>query len=232
MEIERFNSLEVSDLAERSQMRGGKIHGYALSTIGMVVMAGVVLQDSLGTQLLLSGVGFLSFFVGLLLVRTEKRKIAVDKGSRRLRLIGSAMVFLSMLLPYLPLPLEQGTTRTAYSFTDLVHKMWLGVGVEGDLSLLIFASVVFAGAAASLLHYSGGYVVLFGVTGYGYVVSLLMEVSFLQVFLTEFRAGVYVATAGGVLVVFSSLFGHGKRKKNRVEFIHESYRYQEKSPDR
>lgn len=214
-------------------MRGGKIHGYALSSVGVVIMADVVLQDSLVTQLLLSGIGFLSFLVGLLLLRTEKRKTAVeDRGSARLRLAGSAMVFLSILLPYLPLPLEQETARTAYSFLNLAHKIWLGVGVEGDLSLLIFASVVFAGAAASLLHYSGGYVVLFGVTGYGYVVSLLMKMSFPQVFFTEFRAGVYVATAGGVLVVFSSLFGYGRRKKEKVEFIHESHRYQEKSPDR
>lgn len=214
-------------------MNARGIHGCALSAIGVLLMADVALQDSLGTQLLLSGVGLFTFLLGLLLFQTDREKTDVDdRGSGRLRLIGSSAVFLSMLLPYLPLPLERGTTRTAYSFLELAQTMWLGVDVEGDLSLLIFASVALAGAAASLIHYSGGYVVLFGVTGYGYVVSLLMEMSFLQVFLTEFRAGVYVATVGGVLVVISSLFGHGGGKKEEVEFIHESHRYQEKSPDR
>jgi len=210
------------------------IHGYALLSIGATVLAGILLQESLGAQMVLSGLGFAFFMAGVMVVSTdsgndERRQTTV---SGYLRTAGSVVVLLSMGLPYLPLPIEPVSTRTAYSFVGLVHEMWLGTEVAGALSLLIFASVVFAGAAASLLHYTGGYVVLFGVTGYTHIVSLLIDKGVFNVFLTEFRVGVYVATAGGLLVVLSSLLRGEKERGGATEFIHESYRYRNKSPNR
>lgn len=210
------------------------IHGYALLSIGATVLAGILLQESLGTQLVLAGLGFAFFMAGVMVVSTKGRKKETQKttGSGYLRAAGSIVVLLSMGLPYLPLPIEPGSTRTAYSFVGLVHEMWLGTEVPGALSLLIFASVVFAGAAASFLHYTGGYVVLFGVTGYTHIVSLLIDKGVFRVFLTEFRVGVYVATAGGLLVVLSSLLRGRKESGGATEFIHESYRYKNKRPNR
>lgn len=207
-------------------MNGDKTYAYLLIGIGTLLVTAALVQDSVGTQLILTATGFVSLLAGVVKLRVDEKRASSEEGSTayRLRLFGASAVVLSTALPYLPLPLDRGETRTAYSFVEVVHAMWLGVEVEGSLSILIFVSVVFAGAAASLLHYSGGYVVLFGVAGYGYVVSLLMEMSFLTVFLTEFRVGMYVATAGAALIVLSSLLRHPPNSDASEDrrFVHES----------
>lgn len=211
-------------------MKEDVLHGYLLTGIGIVLVVQALTQESLNTQMILSVTGFLAVFIGLLKLRIEEKYIMEyygkeDGGMQYLRPVGALMVFFSTVLPYLPMPLERGATRDAYSFIDLLHAMWLGIEIEGGITLLIFVSVVFAGAAASLLHYSGGYVVLFGVAGYGYVVSLLMEMSIAYVFMSEFRSGMYVAMVGAALIILSSLFRYrpegGCEKQRNPEFIHE-----------
>ncbi|MFP4188730.1 MAG: hypothetical protein ACOCRA_00570 [Halobacteria archaeon] len=219
-------------------MNGDTAHTYLLLGIGAVLAIGATVQEPGGTQVMMAATGFVAFLIGVIKMYVDDRYTSGEeegaRSSRYLRPVGAAMVFLSTLLPYLPLPLERGATRTAYSFVDVVVALASGAQAEGSLSIVIFASVVFAGAAASLLHYSGGYVVLFGVAGYGYVVSLLMEMSILTVFLTEFRSGMYVATAGAVLIVLSSLVAKPPETEttgNR-RLIHETPLYDRRKPNR
>jgi hypothetical protein len=212
-------------------------HTYLLLGIGIVLSLVALGQEPGGTQLVTASTGFLSFLVGVVKMYVDGRYDS-DGGARRssryLRPVGASLVFLSTLLPYLPLPFDRGATRTAYSFVDISIALASGAEVEGGLSIVIFAAVVLAGAAASLLHYTGGYVVLFGVAGYGYVVSLLMEMSVLTVFLTEFRSGMYVAIAGASLVVLSSLVPEPPEKDTDGDrtFVHESDLYNRRKPNR
>jgi len=209
-------------------MNEGNAHTYLLLGIGAALVLAATAQQPGGTQLVLATSGFAAFLAGVLKMYVDGRHAPGGAGetpsSWYLRPAGASIVFLSTLLPYLPLPIDRGATRTAYSFVDVALAMVSGAGVEGGLSIIIFASVVFAGAAASLLHYSGGYVVLFGVAGYGYVVSLLMEMGMLTVFLNEFRVGMYAAVLGAVLVILSSLVtppGDEGEVRDR-SFLHET----------
>lgn len=213
---------------------GDRVHGYSMLVIGGLLMAGVLLQDSLGTQLVLSGIGFLFFSSGLIFALSSKdnEKTSETKVSVYLRMLGSFLVIISTALPYLPLPMGSEAARSSYSIIGLVQEIWAGAEIEGALVLIIFASVVVAGAAASLLHYSGGYVVLFGITGYTHIVTLLTDKGIFGVILTEFRSGVYLATAGGLLVVLSSLLRDRMERGGQADFIHESYRYRSREPDR
>lgn len=219
-------------------MSGDAVHTYLLLCIGAVLAIGATVQEPGGTQMILAVTGFVAFFVGLLKMYLDERyaleRNGAARSSRYLRPVGASLVFLSTVLPYLPLPLDRGATRTAYSFVDVVLAFASGAEAEGGLSIVIFASVIFAGAAASLLHYSGGYVVLFGVAGYGYVVSLLMEMSILSVFLTEFRSGMYVATMGAFLIIISSLVTEPPKKETGSDrsLIHESPMYDRRKPSR
>ena len=198
-------------------MEENSVIGYVLVAIGVSLVVLALSKTSINVQLALSLTGFLSAFVGLVMMRfNEKQRVERGKesgGLKYLRPLGSLMVLFSTALPYLPLPLEHGKTREAYSFVDLIYAVSTGAEVEGGITLLIFVAVVFAGASASLLHYSGGYVILFGVAGYTYVVSLLMDMGVLRVFLTEFRAGIYLTTAGALLIILSPLVRHGLREK-------------------
>ncbi|MCX2818699.1 hypothetical protein EGH25_04955 [Haladaptatus sp. F3-133] len=212
-------------------------HTYLLLGIGGVLSFVAVGQKPGGTQLVTASTAFVAFLVGLVKMYVDGRyETDGDAGglSGYLRPVGASLVFLSTFLPYLPLPFDRGVTREPYSFAEVVVALASGAGVEGSLSIVIFAAVVFAGAAASLLHYTGGYVVLFGVAGYGYVVSLVMEMSVLTVLLTEFRSGTYVATAGALLVILSSLIRKPPKAETDTDrrFVHQTELYSRRKPDR
>jgi hypothetical protein len=141
----------------------------------------------------------------------------------RVRLLGVFVTLASLGLPYIQLPLGGGGERYSFvgilmglnSDTITLQALSAGNDLAGGLTLLIFASVVIAGAFASILHHLGGYVVLFGAAGYGYVVSEVTEAAPLQVILSEFRIGLYVAVVGALIIVASSFFSYQTAEKDR-----------------
>jgi hypothetical protein len=146
----------------------------------------------------------------------------------RVRLLGVAVTLASLALPYIRLPLTLGADRDMYSFVGIVTELNQGILTlealsgggrrAGGLTLLIFVSVVVAGAFASILHHLGGYVVLFGAAGYGYVITQVTGAEPVTVVVSEFQTGLYVAVVGAVVIIGSSFLSYGTAEKDREVF--------------
>ena len=143
----------------------------------------------------------------------------------RARLAGVLVTLGSLALPYVRLPLTpDGVERMSYSFVSVVNGLYQGSltlqalsgdDLAGGFILLLFASVVIAGAFASILHHLGGYVVLFGAAGYGYIVGLVTEATPTEIVVSEFGVGLYVAVAGALIIVASSFMKYEAKGKDR-----------------
>ncbi|MFP4175087.1 MAG: hypothetical protein ACLFSW_04835 [Halobacteriales archaeon] len=211
--------------------------GIGLMATGIVL---VVIGSRSGgdseTQILGVMGGFVAAVAGVVMVFGDTGE-SLEAGSgavtetdtpARVRLLGIVITLGSLALPYVRLPLALGTERETYSFLDII--MGLNAGsltlealsgggeLGGGLTLLIFVSVVIAGAFASILHHIGGYVVLFGAAGYGYVVSLTVDAQPVDVVVSEFQIGLYVAVIGALIIVGSSFLSYGTEEKDRDVF--------------
>ncbi len=201
--------------------------GFVVLSIGTVILVGGATREIFYLRLILALLGFATVIGGFVIVYMEEvyaRKYLGERtfSKQYVRLFGASVVFASTFLPYLPIPLEYGATRDAYSYIGLLNAIRLGADIEGGLTLLIFVGVVFAGASLSLLHYTGGYVVLFGITGYGYVASILLRMDVTEVILTEFRTGMYAAATGAFIVILSSFFRYCPEETERkdIDMLH------------
>jgi hypothetical protein len=158
-------------------------------------------------------------------LETTSGSVSETDTPARVRLLGAGVALASLALPYVRLPLGvSGVDRTAYSFLSVVNGLYQGSltlqalsgeDLAGGFVLLVFASVVIAGAFASVLHHLGGYVVLFGAAGYGYVVRLVTEAQPVEVVVSEFQAGLYVAVVGALLIVGSSFMKYETAERDR-----------------
>ena len=157
--------------------------------------------------------GFILFAVGIGTIfdirgiESRSRPTASDTPAK-VRLLGAAIALGSLFLPYVHLPLETGVTRVSYSFIDLVGALYAGTSVEGGFLLLLLMSIVIAGAFISLLHHIGGYLVLFGVAGYGYLIMESLGAEAMAVVVHEFQLGLYVGLVGGLIIAASSLLNY------------------------
>jgi len=123
------------------------------------------------------------------------------------------VTLVSLALPYIKVPLEVGTDRTGQSLISLANA--LRTGGEVDFVLLFLMSVVFVGAFISILHHIGGYLILFGTALYGYLGSELLGISLSQVLVNEFELGLYVAVAGALIIVGSSIMSYEAVERDR-----------------
>jgi len=201
----------------------GKSLGIGTAVLGLAVMTFGITQDA-GSELqvLAVGGGFMATTAGIVMLVTEGGG-DLEAGGRptekdtptRVRLVGVVVALASLALPYIRVPLDPGAERTAYSLVGLVEAIRAGTEVDGGLTLLIFMAVVIAGAFASVLHHVGGYVVLFGAAGYGYVVVELTGAEPVEVLLSEFQIGLYVALVGALVIVASSFLSYEAAEKDR-----------------
>ncbi|MFP4188608.1 MAG: hypothetical protein ACLFR5_04265 [Halobacteriales archaeon] len=211
--------------------------GIGLMATGIVL---VVIGSRSGgdseTQILGVMGGFVAAVAGVVMVFGDTGE-SLEAGSgavtetdtpARVRLLGIVITLGSLALPYIRLPFGSagGVERTGYSFVGIVSGLYqgsitlasLGEDLSGGFVLLIFAAVVIAGAFASILHHIGGYVVLFGAAGYGYVVSLTVDAQPVDVVVSEFQIGLYVAVIGALIIVGSSFLSYGTEEKDRDVF--------------
>lgn len=201
----------------------GRTLGTGLAVAGIAVMIfGISRQTGSEMQVISVAGGFIAATAGIIMVFTGGKE-RLEAGGRptendtptRVRLVGVLVTLASLALPYIRVPLNPEAERTAYSLIGLIEAIQAGVEVEGGLTLLIFMAVVIAGAFASILHHVGGYVVLFGAAGYGYVVVELTGAEPLEVLLSEFQIGLYVALFGALVIVASSFLSYEAAEKDR-----------------
>lgn len=201
----------------------GKILGLGLSVTGMCILVfGISLDAGSGLRIPALSGGFITTVLGMGTLLFQKKGMETrgeQQGETdtptRVRLIGIGVTLSSLLLPYIAVPLDPSAGRTAYSFLGLLNALWVGTEVDGGLTLLIFMSVVIAGAFSSFLHHVGGYVVLFGAVGYGYIVRELVGRAPLEIVLYEFQMGLYVALFGASVIIASSFLTYETEERER-----------------
>jgi len=210
----------------------GKRLGFLLSAVGIVLMlfGGLRMggeEDVLGlgesassVRIIVIGAGVVATFLGMALIladvhsgESEKNKGVKKDNPTRVRLVGVVVTLVSLALPYIKVPLEVGTDRTGQSLISLANA--LRTGGEVDFVLLFLMSVVFVGAFISILHHIGGYLILFGTAFYGYLGSELLGISLSQVLVNEFELGLYVAVAGALIIVGSSIMSYEAVERDR-----------------
>lgn len=214
-------------------MRNGL--GIGMIAVGVALVVFGARADST-TQMVAVFGGFIVSVAGVVSVfggtgdRLESGSGSVTENDTpaRVRLLGVAVTLASLALPYIRLPLKLGAERETYSFVRIVMELNQGLltlealsgggELAGGLTLLIFVSVVIAGAFASILHHLGGYVVLFGAAGYGYVVVQVTGAEPAAVIATEFQMGLYVAVVGALIIVGSSFLSYTTAEKDRDIF--------------
>lgn len=212
--------------------------GVALMAVGVVLVIVGARAGGTESQTQIVGVlgGFIASVAGVIMLfggrgdslETGSGAVTETDTPARVRLLGVAVTLASLTLPYIRLPLELGAGRDTYSFVRIVMELNQGLLTLGALSgggrraggltLLIFVSVVVAGAFASILHHLGGYVVLFGAAGYGYVVAQVTGAEPVDVVVSEFQIGLYVAVVGALIIVGSSFLSYGTAEKDRDIF--------------
>jgi len=212
--------------------------GAALMAAGVVLVIVGARAGGTESQTQIVGVlgGFVAAVAGVIMVfggtgeslETGSGAVTETDTPARVRLLGVGVTLASLALPYIRLPLVRtgGVERTGYSFVGLLNGLYqgsitlasLGENLSGGFVLLIFAAVVIAGAFASILHHLGGYVVLFGAAGYGYVVSLTVDAQPVEIVVSEFQIGLYIAVVGALLIVGSSFTSYETAEKERDVF--------------
>ncbi len=186
----------------------------------VVIVAGVALMtvggvgEGLGEmQVMAMTGGFFVTLAGIVMLvndaqkQESETKTPTDTPSR-VRLVGVLLALASLGLPYLRVPIpespNQQIERTAVSFAEVVYQTAAGSGVEVEVALLLFSMVVLAGAFVAVFHHFGGYLIMFGGMGLVFVLMELLQMGPLELVLAEFQPGVWVALAGGVLIIASS----------------------------
>jgi len=201
----------------------GKKLGLGLLVIGLgVTVFGIRLGADSGIRIPALSGGFITTVLGMGALLFQRRGMET-RGEKqgetdtptRVRLIGIGVTLSSLLLPYIAVPLDPSGERVAYSFIGLLNALRVGTEVDGGLTLLIFMSVVMAGAFSSFLHHVGGYVVLFGSVGYGYIVRELVGRAPLEIVLYEFQMGLYVALFGASVIIASSFLSYEAKERER-----------------
>lgn len=183
------------------------VAGIALMTVGGV-------GEGLGEmQVMAMAGGFFVTLAGIVMLvsdaqsRESEAKTPTDTPSR-VRLVGVVVALASLALPYLRVPIPSSPNRqidrTAVSFAEVVYTTVAGSGVEIEVALLMFSMVVLAGAFVAVFHHFGGYLIMFGGMGLVFVLMELLQMGPLELVLAEFQPGVWVALAGGVLIIASS----------------------------
>lgn len=212
--------------------------GAALMAAGVVLVIVGARSGGTESQAQIVGVlgGFVAAVAGVIMLfggtgeslETGSGAVSETDTPARVRLAGVLVTLASLALPYIRLPFgsAEGVERIGYSFVGIVNGLYqgsitlasLGEDLSGGFVLLIFAAVVIAGAFASILHHLGGYVVLFGAAGYGYVVSLTVDAQPVEIVVSEFQIGLYVAVAGALIIVGSSFLSYGTAERDRDVF--------------
>lgn len=183
------------------------VGGVALMTVGGV-------GPNLGEmQVMAIAGGFFVTLAGIVMMVNDAQKqesaakTPTDTPSR-VRLVGVVVALASLALPYLQVPIPESpgqmVERTPVSFAQVVYATVAGNGVEVEVALLLFSMVVIAGAFVAVFHHFGGYLILFGGMGLVFVLIELLQMSALELVIQEFQPGVWVALAGGLLIIASS----------------------------
>jgi len=192
----------------------GKRLGILLAVAG-VALAVIGLRQDSGSNLQMVGVmgGFILFAGGLGSLADVRGVQSRDRPEEsdtptRVRLLGVVVVLGSVLLPYSYLPLETGAGRSGYSFLSLVNALYSGTQLDGSFMLLVLLTVVVFGGFISILHHIGGYIMLFGVVGYGYYLMDTLEIEIAQIVMNEFGLGMYMGFVGALVIVGSSFLSY------------------------
>jgi hypothetical protein len=212
----------------------GKGLGLGLTAvgIGLVVLGSQIGGGDQMAVVVVAG-GFISSMAGVIVLFTDAGSGSLESGTgrtsetdtpARVRLLGVFVTLASLALPYIRLPLVLGEEREMYSFVEIImglnegsltlQMLSGGNELDGGLTLLIFVSVVIAGAFASILHHLGGFVVLFGTAGYGYVITEVTSAEPIDVVVSEFQIGLYVALVGALIIVASSFMSYEAAEKS------------------
>lgn len=186
----------------------------------LVIVAGIALMtvggvgEGLGEmQVMAMAGGFFVTLAGIVMLvnQAQKQESATKTPTdtpSRVRLVGVLIALASLGLPYLRVPIpsspNQQIERNAVSFAEVVYQTATGSGVEVEVALLLFSMVVLAGAFVAVFHHFGGYLIMFGGMGLVFVLMELLQKNALDLVLSEFQPGVWVALAGGVLIISSS----------------------------
>jgi hypothetical protein len=208
--------------------------GFALIAAGVVFVVIGARSGGQGSGTRILGVmgGFVTAVTGVVMafggtgesLETGSGAVTETDTPARVRIIGVLVTLGSLALPYVRLPVKLGAERTSYSFVSVINGLYQGSltlqtlsgdDLAGGFTLLLFASVVIAGAFASILHHLGGYVVLFGAAGYGYILGLVTDGTPTEIPFSEFQIGLYVAVAGALVIVASSFMKYETSEKDR-----------------
>jgi len=201
----------------------GKKLGIVLSAVGIALLVwGIRMDTESNMQIVALSGGFIAAVIGMGAIFVQGPGMEA-KGEyqgasdtpTRIRIVGILVTLASLALPYIRVPLDAAPEGTSYSFIGLINALRLGTQVEGSFTLLIFMSVVVAGAFASLLHHVGGYIVIFGTVGYGYIIRELTGGEPIQILLNEFQIGLYVAILGASIIIGSSFVDYEVETRDR-----------------
>ncbi len=186
----------------------------------VVIVAGIALMTAGGgvqelgeLQVMAIAGGFIVTLAGIVMLvndaqtQTRDTKTPTDVPSR-VRIVGVLVALASLGLPYLRVPIPESPDaeidRVAISFLEIAYHTAMGTGIEVEVTVLLFSMVVLAGAFVAVFHHFGGYLILFGGMGLVFVLMELLDMGPLELVLTEFEPGVWVALAGSVVIVASS----------------------------
>ncbi len=188
------------------------VAGIALMTAGGAV-------EELGEmQAMAVAGGFVATLAGIILFmkdaqqRTHKEgDLATDRRSR-VRIVGVAISLASLALPYLRVPIPESPDsqiqRESISFAEIVYNLSVGSPVEVEVAMLFFAMIVLAGGFIAVFHHLGGYLILFGSMGVGFMLMDMLQATPRTLLFQELQPGIWVAVLGSIVIIASSFISY------------------------